>query len=330
MLPPLLVFYDLRRIVGKLSMPAKQMTRVSSSQASLIDEIFVRTADENYITARWCAINQLNTDFLWLGVHALEKYLKAVLLYNGRSAKGYGHDIVRLYKDVKKIAGKLLPKVLAKPANLKFAYWVDCKPEDFLEHLHRNGNADNRYLIYGYATRSDDLHKLDALVFAIRRLICSLDEPQAPLRGLPQAPPPFTYRTLLLRQPELFRPLFMPLDDLISKKTDNPRRAAALNLNMPFAPRNFVHTPMRGGSASRVPVILRRILDPLKRDDPRDAEEGIEAAVWLLANVQVPGDDKKNPGAAAEIKHAVTATRLRLGLPAKKAKRSASCGCHGR
>ncbi len=53
---------------------------VSASKNNLVHELFVRTADENYIAARWCAINRLNTDFLWLAVHALEKYLKAVLL----------------------------------------------------------------------------------------------------------------------------------------------------------------------------------------------------------------------------------------------------------
>ncbi|WP_024342605.1 hypothetical protein [Bradyrhizobium japonicum] len=53
---------------------------VEASKNNLARELFVRTADENYVTARWCANNRLNTDFLWLAVHALEKYLKAVLV----------------------------------------------------------------------------------------------------------------------------------------------------------------------------------------------------------------------------------------------------------
>jgi HEPN domain-containing protein len=61
---------------------------VEASKNNLASELFVRTADENYITARWCANNQLNTDFLWLAVHALEKYLKAVLLVNGHDTRG--------------------------------------------------------------------------------------------------------------------------------------------------------------------------------------------------------------------------------------------------
>jgi hypothetical protein len=63
---------------------------VSSSQASIISELFVRRADENYITARWCAMNQLHTDFAWLAVHAMEKYLKAVLLYKRKAGKEAG------------------------------------------------------------------------------------------------------------------------------------------------------------------------------------------------------------------------------------------------
>src|SRR6266480_1350660 len=50
----------------------------------------------NYVTARWCFHEGLNVDFFWLGVHCLEKYLKAALLLNGRRTIGYGHNIVKL------------------------------------------------------------------------------------------------------------------------------------------------------------------------------------------------------------------------------------------
>jgi hypothetical protein len=223
---------------------------VSASKHNLVLELFVRTADENYITARWCAINQLNTDFLWLSVHALEKYLKAVLLLNGGSSrrsadpKPYSHDIVRLYADVKTLAGALLSNNLGKPTDLDIYHWTDRTPEQFTEHLLRNGNADNRYLIYGYVTRSQDLHMLDAMVFAVRRLICRLDERWLASRE-PEAPT-FTNRELLVRQPEYFGRLFMPLDDLIGAREESPRRAAALNLNMAFAPDDYQRTaPIR-------------------------------------------------------------------------------------
>lgn len=98
---------------------------LSASKNNLVHELFVRTADENYITARWCAINRLNTDFLWLAVHALEKYLKSVLLVNDCSSKDYSHDIARLYAAVKGIAGPLLPDRLTQPANLDILFWFE-------------------------------------------------------------------------------------------------------------------------------------------------------------------------------------------------------------
>lgn len=285
---------------------------VSASKNDLTHELFVRTADENYIAARWCAVNRLNTDFLWLAVHGLEKYLKAVLLMNGRSSKGYSHDIVRLYTDVQTFAGPLLPDRLQRPADLEIHHWFERSAEEFITHLLRNGNADNRYLIYGFTTRSEDLHMLDAMVFAIRRLICPLDDRMFP-RNDPGAPA-VTHREILTKQPEYYGRMAMPLDELVSARQESDQRHAALNLNMAFAPENYLHEPMRSGSSARNPVIIRRILKPLASDDPHSATEGIEIARWFLANVQVPGKPS-DPGVAQQIRDAIEAARAKHGLP---------------
>jgi hypothetical protein len=279
----------------------------SASKHSLVTELFVRTADKNYITARWCATQRLNTDFLWLAVHALEKYLKAVLLLNGKSARKYGHDIVKLYQQVKAIAGPLLPSTLPQPADLDTRHWITRTPEEFIEHLLRNGNADNRYLIYGYVTRSQDLHMLDQMVFAIRRLICPLDERVFPSRR--SGAPTITHREVLTRQPEYYGSMFMPLDELISAKEDSPARDAALNLNVAFARDDYQHTPMRSGSSSRNPVIIRRILDPLKSKDRATVQEGIEIARWFLDNVQVPKGKPGDPGVTEQIEDAIASAK---------------------
>lgn len=190
---------------------------------------------------------------------------------------------MRLYSDVKTLAGPLLPDHLVKPTDLITDHWIDRAPDQFMEHLLRNGNADNRYLIYGYVTRSQDLHMLDTMVFAIRRLICPLDERMFPRRD-PDAPT-VTHREILTRQPEYYGRMFMPLDELISAKEDSPTRAAALNLNVAFAPEDYEHQPIRSGSSAPNPVIIRRILDPLESNNPRWAAEGVEIARWFLANV---------------------------------------------
>jgi HEPN domain-containing protein len=90
-----------------------------------LQDLFVRTADESYITARWCSANAHHTDFLWLAVHATEKYLKAVLLMNGGSAKHFGHNIEKLYAKAKELAGGLLPDRLPKPERLDISVWLD-------------------------------------------------------------------------------------------------------------------------------------------------------------------------------------------------------------
>ncbi len=277
---------------------------VSASKNNLARELFVRTADENYITARWCAINRLNTDFLWLSVHALEKYLKAALLVNGRTTQDYGHDIVTLYFAVKLIAGPLLPKRLEKPADLDIHHWRDRSVDEFMEHLLCNENAGNRYAIYGFATSGQDLHMLDAMVFSIRRLVCELDEQMLPGKDSPT----ITHRDVLTRQPEHYGQMFMPLDDLIGSSEDTPLRRAALNLNLSFAPKDYPHEPLRQGSATRNAVIIRRILDPLASDDPLWAAESVEIALWFLDNVQV------SKGVRAQIKEAIEAACAKHGL----------------
>ncbi|MCP1850266.1 MULTISPECIES: hypothetical protein [unclassified Bradyrhizobium] len=129
-----------------------------------------------------------------------------------------------------------------------------------MAHLLDNGNADNRYAIYGYVTSTQDLHMLDAMVFAIRRLVCELDG--RVFTGDEPDLPTLTHREILTLQPDYYGRMGMPLDNLIDTREDTPLRQAALNLNLPFAPRDIAHRPMPEGTASSNPVIIRRILDP--------------------------------------------------------------------
>jgi hypothetical protein len=70
----------------------------------IVDETFIFSADYDYLTARWLSINHLYRQFFWAALQAIEKYLKANLLYHGESVgqnnnknpKGYGHEIVRM------------------------------------------------------------------------------------------------------------------------------------------------------------------------------------------------------------------------------------------
>ena len=283
------------------------------SQVSIVNEMFVHTADENYIAARWCFEQRLHTDFFWLGTHALEKYMKAILLHNGRSVKRYGHDVVRLYSAVHTIGKSLLPGTLKRPATLTGLHWVNRTAKQFVEHLALNGSPENRYLSYGISTRSQDLHMLDAMVYATRRLICPLDEPLQ-LLGRPRNVHPPTYREILTKQPDYWSLRSMPLDNLIDGKGAGELRKAALNLNMMFAPDTYQHEPVRSGSAGRAPVLVRRIFDELKSANKEIVKDGIATAEWLLKNTQVAGDGKARTGMALEIVTALEIAKKTLQI----------------
>jgi HEPN domain-containing protein len=147
-----------------------------AEKQSIVQELFINTADDNYITARACFHENLNADFFWLAVHSLEKYMKAILLMNGRSSKSYGHDIEKLYVQIKRLAPELLATKLLKPDPvMPNEYWRDEDTETFLGRLHQYGQADNRYQLYGYVRHAEDLWKFDQIVFNVRRLCRSLE-----------------------------------------------------------------------------------------------------------------------------------------------------------
>jgi len=125
---------------------------------SIVNEFFVKTADDNYVAARWCFVEGLDVDFFWLAVHVLEKYLKAALLLNGRPAKSYSHDIVKLYAAVAPLAPELLPKKLPKPEQFDDdLHWREETPEVFLKRLYGDGQPGNRYQLFGYRELAEKL-----------------------------------------------------------------------------------------------------------------------------------------------------------------------------
>lgn len=252
-------------------------------KSSIIKEMFLHTADENYVTARWCHDNGLMTDFFWNSVHALEKYMKAVLLFNGKPVKKFSHGLVDLYGELEKLAGPLLPTILTKPTSLDISHWRNMPPRQFMEKLDQNGNAENRYLTYGYVQHAWYLHMVDHVVWAIRRLALPLDDPITYRK--PTAP---THRVILTNQPDYAPNHMLPVDKLIQTQDSDARRAL-LNNNCAFAPANYSHEPQSAGTSARNPVLLRRIIDPLKSDRADAARHGYQIGEWLLANTKQSG-----------------------------------------
>ncbi len=251
-------------------------------KGSIINEMYLHTADDNYIVARWSHDNGLFTDFFWNAVHGLEKYMKAVLLANDRSVAIFSHGLIPLYNEIEKLAPALLPANLLRPTNLNIYHWVNLTPREFLEKLDSNGNADNRYLTYGYVQHAWYIHMLDRMVWTIRRLAVPLDEPIIPKHQHASAP---NYRDLLTKQPNYAHNLMLAFDRLVHGGNSEARRAL-LNNNCAFAPDDFQHDPRPSGSAVRNPVLLRRILEPLRSGNQDNARHGYRLGTWLLANTK--------------------------------------------
>jgi HEPN domain-containing protein len=128
-------------------------------------DVFRRQADYDYIAARANYRMRLRQQFLWSAHQAVEKYLKAILLFNGRSARFYtapgtikkrefGHNLDALFAEVKNIA--------------LFKIEIESEDEKFLSYLSSQGGA-NRYLSTSAYNTSDAIHWLDRLVWNIRR-----------------------------------------------------------------------------------------------------------------------------------------------------------------
>jgi HEPN domain-containing protein len=114
--------------------------------------LFRDVADEDYISARCNYQLRLREQFFWASLQALEKYLKAILLHNQQSTRGYGHDVVKLRDKVKQITW--------------LAFSIPERVEKFLARAVEFG--DNRYMSTDAYIRPQNLMELDESVWNIR------------------------------------------------------------------------------------------------------------------------------------------------------------------
>jgi HEPN domain-containing protein len=127
-------------------------------------DVFRKQADCDYIAARSNYRMRLRQQFLWSAHQAVEKYLKATLLFNGRSARyipsggkkkrEFGHDLDALLSEVRSIS--------------IFHFEIEPEDEKFLSYLSSQGGA-NRYLSTSVYNLPDAILRLDRLVWHVRR-----------------------------------------------------------------------------------------------------------------------------------------------------------------
>lgn len=119
-----------------------------------INRCFRDVADKDYVAARILGRQRLGHQFMWSGLQAMEKYLKAILLFSRESTKGLSHDLK-----------KILHHVENQITDIAFDLPDDVR--DFISILGRYGA--NRYFEYTHATYGKELLALDRAVWHVRR-----------------------------------------------------------------------------------------------------------------------------------------------------------------
>jgi HEPN domain-containing protein len=126
--------------------------RIERALNSFASQSFRDQADRDYITARLACRAELFPQFLWASHQAVEKYLKAILLYNRIKATGVRHDLL---------------KALSLTTQLPFKIDLSPRSRKFIEHLSKVGEF--RYIDVPYHVDGHLLIDVDLTVWELRR-----------------------------------------------------------------------------------------------------------------------------------------------------------------
>lgn len=250
----------------------------------VVERMFIATADQNYVGARSSYFDQRDWDFWWLSLHAIEKYLKAILLMNGHSSKDYNHSIPDLLAAVEKLDPRLKPPIFTKP-KIEHVIWADYPDGQFIKRLNEYGSANNRYGTYGYTLRLDDLARLDQLAFWARRHARSLTQ-QVGEHKLDQI-------ELLANDLRSWGWRSGLLEKLAKLTPHEPRRWAFSRLNWPFFPdqRHRMRGWRSAGSNPPIADWCRRLSQSEPNSESRKTASDV--LQWVIENIQLSKADRK-------------------------------------
>lgn len=213
-------------------------------------DIFRNQADCDYIAARANFRMQLRQQFLWSSQQCIEKYLKAILLFNGRSAryvddklkrKEYSHDIALLIKGVECIKDLKLD--------------LPERNRNFLDYLAVQGV--NRYLVVPSYNTMGVLEDLDSTVWHIRRYCQYMaDRPLGqsfPTPGLREASIAAALNDFYKKAPYKFRLQDGYLEKVLKKPKEDPARKALVWANFFYGKVKKSRVIYRAFSSSEIP-----------------------------------------------------------------------------
>jgi HEPN domain-containing protein len=144
--------------------------QISERKADLILRLFVETADEDYLTARSCFHIGAFRNFLWSSSQAVEKYLKAYLLFKGKSVVNFRHGLSVLFiaaKDANFTAAFDIDIIVPDTTAMRPEVWNGRSLESYVAFLEKFGSPDSRY---GY----EDVMIVAGLLHALDQTVCLL------------------------------------------------------------------------------------------------------------------------------------------------------------
>ena len=266
---------------------------VSIRKIHIIQRMFMQTADNNYMMARMAYFNGVHLDFLWLASQSIEKYLKAILLHQGKSVSGYGHKIDKLYEDVSKEDSRIS---ISLDDKIPMSSWVRREIErkgetvvEFVKRINYSGDPSNRYLTYGYDTGIEDLIKIDHLIWGIRRVCRIWKYSTKDDEG--------NYKNVdiienLANDGHAWRHApFLPVERAVSGLLGKETKRIFMRMNFPFGCRATTRVDLiTVEESSPLTSLLLNIADP----DPLSEKSQIayEALQWMLANMTFSSPDK--------------------------------------
>lgn len=208
----------------------------------LVDDLFVGTADEDYLLARWCYFNDMHRQFFWHAAQAIEKYQKASLVLNGHSISEFSHELLKPYILITNYANEFLRNFYCPEQNLIFKenpeLWVKETHEEFIGKIEKHGVPSNRYDYFGIFLDYGDLFKLDQLVFQLRNLCVNLNEIYD--EDTDNAYFNYSYAQILREKPN--SQLFKFNDKLISEKRFSKSLYELARDNNYLFAKNYEHT----------------------------------------------------------------------------------------
>jgi len=134
-------------------MPPSEEEMIWAPRNIFIKGSFRDTADHDYIAARVLHRQQLWGQFLWMGLQAIEKYLKAIILFDDGDTRRLNHNIVKALKQAEGIE--------------RLGMKVSDRAKEFIVYL--GGQGENRYFTWPRYVKGKELFQLDHTVWQIRR-----------------------------------------------------------------------------------------------------------------------------------------------------------------